>query len=254
MPRKLHFGLLFLANAMFAGCTEPPAAPRTVQGECADVFGGNVCTWATVRADSLVEFGAIVPVAAIEGAPHDAEMVWPPVASAVLRMPAEVTSALGVHHLTVYWEAHGHPPGPYLTPHFDFHFYNVTSGAREAIDCANMAKPMSVPPGYELPDIDIPGIGMLEGLCVPAMGMHALLASEMASGSLFSGTMVIGYNQGSPLFFEPMITRALMMQRQSFDLAMPAVSGLPEGVRYPTHYRAEYDAATDAYKFIFSGA
>lgn len=43
------------------------------------------------------------------------------------------------------------------------------------------------------------------------------------------------------------------MRRQSFDLPMPAVSGLPEGVRYPQRFRAEYNAETDAYRFIFSG-
>ena len=94
---------------------------------------------------------------------------------------------------------------------------------------------------------------MLVGLCVADMGMHALLASELESDEIFDGTMVVGYYQGAPIFVEPMIASDMLMRRQSFDLPVPAVSGLPEGMRYPQRFRAEYDAATEAYRFIFSG-
>jgi hypothetical protein len=249
----IHSMAATLSVAVLVGCADSAAPPRIVQGECADVYGANVCTWASLSgADSLIEFGATVPVAAIERAPSDMAMAWPPVASAIVRMPAEVSAATGVDHLTVYWEAHGHPPGPYLTPHFDFHFYSVSSSAREAIDCADKTKAAALPAGYALPDIEIPGVGMLTGLCVPAMGMHALLASEMSGTAIFNGTMVIGYYRNAPVFFEPMLAREMLMRRQSFELPMPTVSGLPEGVRYPQRYRAEYDATTDSYRFIFS--
>ncbi len=252
MRTGIHFMVATLAVVALVGCAA--SAPQTVQGECAEFQGANVCSWATLDgADSLIEFGATVPLAAIEQASLDLPMVWPPLLGAIVRMPEQVTAAMGVDHVTIYWEPHGHPPGPYLTPHFDFHFYHVSSETREAIDCADTTKPTVLPAGYVLVDVEIPEVGMLEGLCVPAMGMHALLESELESDEVFDGTMVIGYDRGTPLFFEPMITREMFMRRQSFDLPMPAVSGLPDGVRYPTHYRAEYDAATDAYRFIFSG-
>jgi len=236
------------------GCSGPAPEPRTVQGDCAGLYGADICSWATLSGSGeILEFGATVPLAAIEAAPHDMEMAWPPAMGAAVRMPAEVTQAAGVDHLTVYWEAHGHPPGPYLTPHFDFHFYNVSTAVREAIDCADTTKPTSLPAGYALVDVEIPEVGMLPGLCVPSMGMHALLESELASGEMFSGTMVIGYNRGTPQFFEPMITREMLLKRQSFDLPMPTVAGLPEGVRYPQRFRAEYEAGTDSYRFTFSG-
>jgi hypothetical protein len=234
-------------------CAGAPPETRTVQGECADVYGATVCTWATLDgADAVIEFGATIPVAVAERAPHDVEMTWPPLANAVVRMPAEVAAVTGVDHLTVYWEPHGHPPGAYLTPHFDFHFYNISSEARVAIDCTDAAKPAVMPADYGMIDLDIPELGQLVGLCVPEMGMHALLASELQSDKIFDGTMVIGYYQGSPIFFEPMIARDMLMRRQSFELPMPTVSGLPAGVRYPQHFRAEYDAAGAAYRFIFS--
>ncbi len=225
-----------------------------VEGECADFHGASVCSWATLSgADSLMAFGTTIPLAAIEQAPDDMEMVWPPLLGAVVRMPAEVTAAMGVDHVTIYWEPHGHPPGPYLTPHFDFHFYVVSTETREAIDCADITKPEALPTGYQLVDVEIPDVGMLEGLCVPAMGMHALLSSELESDDIFDGTMVLGYDRDTPVFFEPMITREMFMRRESFELPMPTVAGLPEGVRYPTGYRAEYDAESDAYRFTFSG-
>jgi hypothetical protein len=255
MRAGIHSIAATLTVVVLAGCAGTVRESRTVQGECADTYDANVCTWATLDGtDSVIEFGATVPLAAVERAPHEMEMAWPPLATAIVRMPAEVIAATGVDHLTLYWEPHGHPPGAYLTPHFDFHFYNVSTGAREAIDCADETKPAAVPEGYGLVDMEIPDLGMLVGLCVPDMGMHALLASELESDEIFDGTMVIGYYHGAPIFFEPMIARDMLMRRQSFDLPMPAVPGLPQRVRYPQRFRVEYDASTDAYRFIFSGA
>lgn len=243
---------VFVVSLSSCGSRAPEAV--TLQGDCADVFGGQICTWGTVSGGNvLTEFGLTVPLAAIEGAPVEMEMAWPPVPNAVLRMPAEVTAATGVDHFTFFWEAHGHPPGAYLTPHFDFHFYGVGIGAREAIDCTDASKPATPPAGYDLPDVDIPGLGMLTGLCVPAMGMHSAPASELASDVVFDGTMIIGYYGGSPIFFEPMIGRDYLLRRESFNLTMPVVTGLADGVRYPTQFRAEYDAAAEAYRFVFSG-
>jgi len=237
------------------GCGSSAPQTRTVQGQCEDFYGTDICPWATLNgADSLIEFGITIPLAAIELAPDDMEMVWPPAVGAIINLPTEVSAAVGADHLTAYWEPHGHPPGPYLTPHFDFHFYVVSHSTREAIDCAAPRMPGELPAGYRLVDVEIPGVGILEGFCVPAMGMHALLASELESDALFEGTMVAGYTDGgAPLFFEPMVTREMLMRRQSFELPMPAVSGVPEGVRYPRRFLAEYDAATEAYRFIFSG-
>lgn len=243
-----------LAFLVLAGCGAATSQTRTVQGECAAAYGADVCTWATLDGeDTVIEYGATVPLAGIEGAPSDMEMAWPPVATAIVGMPAEVVAATGIDHLTVYWEPHGHPPGAYLTPHFDFHFYNVSTGTRQAIDCADPTKPTAIPAGYAMVDMEIPDLGTLVGLCVPEMGMHALLESELESDEVFGGTMVIGYYHGAPLFFEPMISSDLLTRRQSFDLPMPAMTGLPEGVRYPQRFRAEYDATTDAYRFVFSG-
>ena len=232
---------------------DTPAALQVVEGSCGDVYGSSVCTWAKVDGDRIVEIGANVPLAVAHNAPPDQEMSWPPLVAALVAMPEIVQQQLGVHDLKIYWEAHGHPPGPYLVPHFDFHFYTAPAAEIEAIDCASTTKPADVPAGYALPDIEIPEVGTLIGLCVPHMGMHALLETEMASSEAFTGTMVVGYYEGVPIHFEPMITKDLLLAEETFPLDMPTIPGLPAGVTVPTHFEAVYDESEAMYRFVFTG-
>ena len=249
-------GALALVSLLSAGCSSkaPEAAEQSqeVAGPCQPAFGSPVCTWARMEGAELEALGATVPMASIEQTPTDPPMAWPPVAEAVIQIPAEARAATGVDHLTVYWEAHGHPPGPYLTPHFDFHFYVISDSARRAIDCADSAKPTELPSGYALPDVEIPGIGMLKGLCVPQMGMHALEAAALKDTTLFSGAMVVGYYAGKPIFFEPMISKAMLLEKKSFSLPLSVPTGLPAGIHFPTRFQADYDAALPGYRFVFS--
>jgi hypothetical protein len=240
--RTLSSLAMVAAVAGLAGCAAREVPITEVAGGCADVFGGQVCTWARMQGDKVVDVGATIPIASIEGAPPDA-----------------VVASTGMRELTIYWEAMGHPPGPYLTPHWDFHFYTIPTAERMAIDCVDLSKPAAMPEGFALPDIPLPpemqamfgGVKELTGLCVPQMGMHSLLATEMASTTPFRGTMVVGYTKGKPIFVEPMITKAMLMEKASFDLAMPAVPGMTPAP--PRTFRAEWDAQANAYRFTFSG-
>jgi hypothetical protein len=63
--------------------------------------------------------------------------------------------------------------------------------------------------------------------------------------------MIVGYNIGKPIFFEPMISKALLMQKQPFDLPMPAVPDWTGA--QPSKFQAEYDAQKQEYRLIFSG-
>ena len=228
-----------------------------VSGECADAFQAQLCTWARMQGDSVIDVGAIVPVASIENAPKDAPMAWPPVPVATLRLPAAVQQQTGLTQLTIYWEPMGHPPGPYLTPHFDFHSYTISPEDRLAIDCADLSKPSVLASGYSLPDEILPpemaamtGVSTLIGICVPQMGMHSLLTAESESTSLFRGTMVIGYYRGKPVFIEPMISHAMLMEKGAFDLPIPSIPGMTGN--YPRAFHAEYDAQHAVYRFVFS--
>ncbi len=249
--------LAALGSLVLAGCASystPANVPtREVAGSCQPAFGSSICSWAQMSGSKVVALGATVPMAAIENTPDDGPMVWPPVANAVISMPAEARVATGVDHLTVYWEHHGHPPTPFLTPHFDFHFYTISNADRLAIDCANKSKPDALPNGYSMPDMNIDGIGMLTGLCVPGMGMHSLVTSELAATTPFSGTEVLGFYNSKPIFFEPMIAKAKLMEKQSFTVPMTVPAGLAASVHYPTKFEAVYDASIPGYRFVFTG-
>jgi hypothetical protein len=75
--------------------------------------------------------------------------------------------------------------------------------------------------------------------------------SDIELKDAFGGSMVIGYYKGGPIFIEPMISRAILMRKQSFDLTIPEVPGLAGA--HPTLFHAEYDATQQAYRFTFSG-
>jgi hypothetical protein len=229
-----------------------------VKGECSAVFKGQVCTWARTQGSNLVEVGASVAMATIEGAPSEPDMTWPPVAEAKLKLPAAAQARSGLTQLTVFWEAMGHAPPPFMTPHFDFHFYLVPVGREMTYDCKNRMKPAALPAGYVLPDEALPpdmakmiGVDTLIGVCVPNMGMHSLPISDMERKDAFQGDFVVGYYAGKPVFIEPMLPKARLMEKRSFRLAIPTIPGL-EG-NSPRTFRADYDAKLPGYHFVFSG-
>lgn len=245
----------FVVLALSAGLAAAilPGTPRSTIRNCAMVMDSEVCGWVTMEGDHAVELGATIPISLIESVPLDAEMTWPPRALARIELPEEARTALGIDYLGINWEAHGHPPATFMTPHFDFHFYNVTRDAVSSIDCSDLTKPSAAPEGYVLPDIDVPGMGTLVGLCVPLMGMHALPAGDVGAAGPFGASMIVGYYGGKPIFFEPMVSRELLLQRKDFSLPLPAVANLPAGVRYPRELHAKYDEATAAYRLVATG-
>ncbi len=225
---------------------------QVVEGDCQTVFGGELCTWGTTAGGEVTEFGATVPLALVENAPLEGEMVFPPPFVAVVALPAEVQAATGFNHLGVNWEPHGHPPALWLEPHFDFHFYTIAPESVQGIDCADLSKPGELPSGYVLPDLEIPEMGMtLVGACVPTMGMHSARESELTETDPFSASLIVGYYGQDLIFLEPMIARAKLMQEQSFTMEIPAVNA-GENVRWPADFEALYDAESRSYRFVFS--
>jgi hypothetical protein len=256
----LRTGLVVIVTtAALAGCSgaqevpEQEAPERQVMGPCQDVFGGQVCTWGTLTDGRATEFGATVAMATVENTPMEGEMVFPPVSEAIVPLPAEVAAATGFDHLGVNWELHGHPPALFMTPHFDFHFYTIGADRIDAIDCSDTRKPEALPAGYALPDIDIPGMGTLVGLCVPHMGMHGMPSAELDKVEPFDASMIVGYYGGELIFLEPMIARATLAGAQSFEMAMPpAPPNAAATLQWPVRFDASYDADARVYRLVFS--
>ena len=220
---------------------------------CSPVLESQVCTWVVMEGGVAVELGVTFPIAVVEAVPSDAEMVWPPEELATVLLPAEARTSLGIDHLGINWEAHGHPPARFLTPHFDFHFYNLSPSEIRAIDCSDDTKPPRLPAQHTLPDIDVPELGVLVGLCVPRMGMHAMAQEELEATDPFQASVMVGYYGGDVIFFEPMISRDRLLEKSDFALPVPTIENLPAGVHYPSEFRAEYDAARKQYRMVFTG-
>lgn len=249
---SVMLGMLVGSLAACAGERAEQTA-QALQGECRTAFGSDVCSWGTMVGDDVTEFGVTIPLATVESAPAEGEMVFPPTTVAVVPLPERVASATGFTHLGLNWEPHGHPPALFLTPHFDFHFYTIDPEQVGAIDCADVRKPAMLPAAYTLPDVEIPGLGELVGLCVPNMGMHAMLEEELDDTDPFGASMLVGYYGQELVFLEPMIARAELMEAQSFTMDVPLVRDPGPNVRWPTSFEALYDDSTRSYRFVFAG-
>jgi hypothetical protein len=253
---KSSFGKLFVLASGMAWLGATPAGAlsweKVTQGACADVYGGEVCTWSREQGEVLLEFGATVPMATVDNAPLGGEMVFPPVAQARIALPETVREQTGFDHLGINWEAHGHPPGPFLTPHFDFHFYTISADSADAIDCSDSGKPGVLPAGYQLPDLEIPDMGTLVGLCVPQMGMHAVRDDELMSTETFSASMILGYYGQELVFVEPMVTRARLMQGRNFALVVPGVPASSGMNAWPVGLEARFDDERRSWEFVFT--
>ncbi|MEZ4586737.1 MAG: hypothetical protein R2909_10085 [Gemmatimonadales bacterium] len=241
------------ALAALALVGSPGAAPEPAPvRHCATIMESSVCAWVVSRAGQAVELHASVPLALIRNVSPHAPMTWPPAELGAVPLGPEARAAFGLERLGINWEAHGHPPATFLTPHFDFHFYSVTAQEVDAIDCADLTKPASIPEGFALPDIEIPEMGTLVGLCVPKMGMHALPSSDLAATDPFGVSPLIGYYRGRPVFVEPMVAQARLLAKEGFTLSIPPVAHLPAGVRYPRSIRGEFDSARDELHLVLS--
>ncbi|NIN71124.1 MAG: hypothetical protein GTO46_04140 [Gemmatimonadetes bacterium] len=241
-----------LACTLAVGLVSCDQSIATVEGSCGDLYDARVCTWATVDGGEVVEFGATVPVEAIESAPADLELVFPPMPVAIIPLPAEVEERIGFNHLMINWENHGHPPALFAVPHFDFHFYTVDPATVSGMDCGDVRKPEQLSAGYALPDITIEGLGELVGLCVPGMGMHAMLAEEIDQTEPFGASMIVGYYGGDVIFLEPMIARSKLLAAEGFTMAIPEVKTAAAGMQWPSRFEAIYDDANRTYRFTFS--
>src|SRR6185295_4475128 len=105
-----------LVIAGSVGCSQAVSKSETkevstseIKGACADIHKSQVCTWAKMQGETLLEVGATVPIGSIENAPAQTTMVWPPVPAATLDIPEVARQKSGMTNLTLFWEPQGHP-------------------------------------------------------------------------------------------------------------------------------------------------
>jgi hypothetical protein len=140
-------------------------------------------------------------------------------------------------HALVDWNPAGHEPdGVYTVPHFDFHFYIIPNEDREAIGPNDLAQFANAPDLKYIPDnyLQIPG-------GVPQMGAHwADLLSPEFSGSPFTKTFIWGTYDGKVIFWEPMITRAYLLQHPDEFVPVRQPQAFQVDGYYATGYKINY--------------
>jgi hypothetical protein len=144
-------------------------------------------------------------------------------------------------HIVVGWNPNGHIPKEiYDKPHFDFHFYTITSQQRMKItakgdDLPRVQKRLSaeyVAPGY----IYAPGGEE------PMMGAHWVdTASGEFNGQPFTTTFIYGSYDGKMNFWEPMITKAYIESKPDVTIPVKQPAAYPESAYYPTSYSIRFD-------------
>ena len=224
-------------------------------------FGaGTVSTWALLDDDGTVlEVGVSLSASALDEA-VESEHVHVP-------FPEEVVEQTFFDHFVIDFESGGHPPGPYLVPHFDFHFYGITDETQLAIDCLAEPLPEGVVAGEPamgndyLPDMYmIPGTGLEtddpSGTCVPEMGVHAI---DLTSGELdpenpadFTISYILGYHMGSLAFIEPMMSQDYVATRPEISTAVKGPAKLGWSTQWPTQFDTSYDEETGMYHLVYS--
>jgi len=231
------FNMLAVAGLLLVGSATARAAGVTRQtGEPITIGNGRAYTW--MLNDGFghpLAIGINLTDTALTGLPtEDTEYVLP--------LPQQA-SATPFTHAVMNWNPHGHiPPGIYDVPHFDFHFYLITTAQREQITATGedlarttlMPAPEFIPQGYIGP----------EGTSEPRMGWHWVNpASPELNGQPFTETFIYGFYNGEMAFIEPMITTGFLAGRSFVSHAIGLPASYPTQGYYPTGYTVAYDTA-----------
>ena len=245
--------LLLLSSTLFNACTksidEEVAARQTVlsernnnddkyntfYGPPSKLGKGKVRTFVSISHQGLPkEVGIILTKDALQGLPDDG-------VSLVLPFHQKAMNVLPFKHVYVNWNPQGHPPipGPYEVPHFDFHFYMISSEERMLISPAS-PKMNALPPPALWPADYVPTPSG-----EPEMGKHwinPLGSPEICCGQPFTHTLIHGSYDAKFIFIEPMITRAYLMGNEQVSQPFsPFKQFVVPGTWYPSTYNIKTD-------------
>jgi hypothetical protein len=227
-PRRPLVAFASAALVVLAACGDDITTPATheIDGPTVAVGNGTAQTYAIMGSDGPVSIGIALNEAALSSLP-DSMAMW------TLALPSGV-SAAPFDHAELDWNPHGHEPvAIYGVPHFDFHFYTISSAAQMAIvggpDTTTVAA-QYVPQDYAS-----------QVISVPMMGVHwADTLSAEFHGHPFDKTFIYGFYHGQMAFVEPMVTLAYLQSHPSFTGAVKQPAAFQASGRYPLEYSVKY--------------
>jgi len=236
---KMHILLIitFICSQGFA---------KTLWGEKVKIGRGYARTFIEIAKDTPQSVGVAISKEVLSSLPHE-------MSEFELPLPHKYKWNLPPYeHVTLDWNPHGHDPESiYSLPHFDVHFYFITSQVRNSITCMNEdeANCMQAPLASSLPANYAP-----TPAGVPKMGWHwvDLLAPEF-NGGTFTHTYIYGFYKGEHIFLEPMVTLDYLRSRKSNHTAIrtPSQFSNPNGY-YPQSYKISYDKKNKLHKIILT--
>ena len=209
--------------------TEPGTSPE-LRGAAVPVGNGSAYAFVVNGSSGPTSIGIALTPSALQGLPST-DAMWD------LPLPSGVNAA-PFDHVMMNWNAQGHPPDPYLLPHFDFHFYTITPSAQSAI--------VAGPDTTTVPASNVPRDYVSGVMAVPDMGVHWIdTTSAEFHGQTFDHTFIYGFYHGGLVFVEPMVTLAFLSSQPNVSAAVKQPQAFAQPGRYPATYSVRYDAATN---------
>jgi len=248
---KTCTSVVLLLAVIFAGCDDKedssPLANQTVYGKSIKIGEGTAHSWATFDEEgNPATVGVSISEKAIQTLPqHDGSGGHGHIIYYEMELPEEIKSQTPFQHMVVDWNPMGHPPALYELPHFDAHFYMISSEERKAIgDEASDPKIMMTPAEEYLPAdyIDVQ-------VNVPQMGKHWVdRYSPELNGQKFTQTMIYGSYDGRVIFYEPMFTLEYLQSKRTYTYELKQPDDFQQkGLYYPTRYSFRYDEQKKEY-------
>ncbi len=257
-----------------------PAAKRKY-GTSVKLGDGNARSYITLdpKSGAPTEIGVALSEKALEGLPSagTGHNGMPGMVTHEFILSLPEGNATPFKFVELNWNPLGHEPdGVYQdVPHFDFHFYTISKAERDGIvptDSAFERKANDIPAGDYVPAYSVPlgppGAPPAK-LAVPKMGVHwsdvrsAELQKLLGKPELykpFTATFIHGSWNGQFHFWEPMITRAHILEKkatndpavrdQVIPISVPAKYKVPG--YYPAAYRITWDASAKEYRIALT--
>lgn len=220
---------------------------NTFKGPEVQVADGKARSWSNINHDGLpLEIGIELTGSLVRGLadPNHEHLSHDAI---VLPLHQKAMEATHFKHIGMNWNEEGHPPpGVFTVPHFDFHFYMITSEEREAIptyaeDPTGFDdQPVGIyaPQGYFTPPFG--------GTAEPQMGSH-WIPVNLGDFLPFTKIMIYGTYNGKVHFIEPMITVEHMLTTNAWNIGFPTPQAYPDPGYYPSAYNMWYNEHLDRY-------
>jgi hypothetical protein len=215
------------------------SAQNITHGDTVTLGTGFAFTWVETDAQNTpVRIGISLSQSAITN---------PVPGGKIINFPATASDSLFKHTLFGYAPSGHGPTGVYNVPHYDFHFYMITSQERETIPQETDNVP--IPPAF-MPERFVPIEGFFS---VFQMGVHFVdsLADEL-HGSPFDETLIYGFYQAKMIFIEPMITIDFLLTQPDTLIPIVQPAAYQKTAYYPESYVIRYNQQNNLFEIIIT--